>query len=113
MVADLRRAFNAGKAVVKKHAQWWNPEMKSRLGTQARKDPSKPGVADGMEAVRSAWVAEESSRILGLESTGEREKMRRDLVSDAKDRRLSAWKQFELSSPIREGARSKATVDTR
>ena len=36
-----------------------------------------------------------------------------DLVRNAKERGLGAWKQFKDSSPVKGGAQTKDVVDTR
>ena len=87
--------------------------MKSRLHTQPRMDSIESVFVDGMGEVAPAWASEERNRNLGQESTGEEEKLHRDLVRDAKERELSARKQFKVCSPIKGGALSKAIVDTR
>ena len=50
---DRHFAFDTDKEVVKEHAQWRNPELKSRL------DATQSSVIGAMNAAISAWVAEE------------------------------------------------------
>ena len=61
----------------------------------------------------SARVAEERRRIFGHGSTEEEEKSHKGSVIHAKGCELSAWKQFQISPPIKKGAQSKAIADTR
>ena len=58
-VGHLHLAFCADEEVAEEHAQWWHPEMKSRLDAKARQDLSEPVVVDGMGAAMSALVAGE------------------------------------------------------
>ena len=104
---DLHLASVADKEAVKEHAEWRHTEMKSRLGTLPQVDPSESAVAT------SVWVAEKRNRILSQELWEEEVKSHGDLASDAKDRELSARKQFKVSSPEEEGAQGKVIVDTR
>ena len=109
---NLRLAFVANTEVVTGYGQWWHPEMKSRLDTQARKDLSRSVVADGTGAVMSAWVAEERNRMRGQELTEEEEKLEKGSASEAKERELRARKQFNVSPLIKGGNQSQAIAET-
>ena len=52
-----------------------------------------------MGAAIFAWVAEEPNRILGQVFSGGEEKLNVDMVRDAKDRGLNAWKHFKVANP--------------
>ena len=49
-------AFVAEKEVAKEHAQWWSPDLRSRL------DATQSSAVD---SAISAWVAEDGNRVLG------------------------------------------------
>ena len=55
---DLCFAFVANKEVVKEHAPWRNPALKSSVGA------THSSVAEGVGAATPAWVAEERNRAL-------------------------------------------------
>ena len=94
-VGDPRLATVADKEVVKEHAQWRNPELKSRL------DAAQASVVGGVCAATSA---EECHRTWGRELTEEEGKLQRGLASVAKERELSAQKKFKAFKPAKEGA---------
>ena len=106
-------AFFADKEVVEGRAQWRCPGMKSRLGTQYPMDLSESVVVGGTGTVMSARVTEARNRISGQGSAEAEERLHKDWVSHAKGRELSAWAQFEVASPTKKGAYSKAVVDAR
>lgn len=60
----LRVASVADKELVKKYAQWQNPELKPQV------QASRPQAAEGMEAATSAWVADECNRNLRQDLPG-------------------------------------------
>ena len=99
---DLHLAFIGDEEVVEGHAKWWRPESKSRMGTQSR-----------MGAVMSGWVAEERRSHPVQKLAKEKEKFHRDLVSDAKERERSAWKQFEVASSMKDSGQRQDAVDKR
>ena len=52
-VSDLHLAFIAGKAIVKEHARWREPEMKARW------DATRASTEKETDAAIFAWTAEE------------------------------------------------------
>ena len=77
--------------------------MESLLDAPFQTDPSESVAVDGMGPAISAWVADGRKRISGQELAEEEEELHKNSVSDAKERELSAWEQFKVSSPIKEG----------
>ena len=80
-------------AVAPAHAQWWSPELKSKLEA----DPS--AAVGGVDGAISARVADESNRILGQELTPEEEEMHANLATAIKPREMAARGEFDVSSP--------------
>ena len=74
-VGDLNLASVAGKEGVEEDAQWWHCEVKEKIDTQSRKDPSAPPEIDGERSALSAWDAEQRSRVFRRESTEAEERM--------------------------------------
>ena len=75
-LGELQLALVMDKEVVKEHAQWSQPEMKEKIGTQTRMDPDASFMVDGGGPVLSGRIAEERNRILrqGLTESGEQGK---------------------------------------
>ena len=86
-MGDLHSASVAQKVVVEEHAQWRNPDLKSRL------DASQAPAVGGVDAATSAWVAEVCNRALGQKCTEEEEEMHGGLANAAEERKLNARKQ--------------------
>ena len=88
-VGDFHLAFVAEEEVVKEHAQWRNPDWKSRL------DATQSSVVEGVDAAISAGVGEVCNRVLAQDLTEDGEKSHGDLVSVVKEGGLNASKQFK------------------
>ena len=61
----------------------------------------------------STWTAGQRSKSLAEEPSPVEDKENAALVRAAKDRELAAWSKFDVSIPAKEGAPSKAVVDSR
>ena len=66
------------------HAQWRNPESKSKL------DATQSSVAEGVDTAISDWVTVERNRVLVQELSGEEEKLRGDLARGAEVKEVHA-----------------------
>ena len=97
---DLHFASVADKEMVKKHAQWRHADMMGNIDAQTHKHPGAPFNKGGGGPVLFAWAAEECNRISGQELAEGQEPMHADLARKAKERKLDAWRQFEIFSPV-------------
>ena len=89
------------------HAQWRNPESKSKL------DATQSSVAEGVDTAISDWVTVERNRVLVQELSGEEEKLRGDLARGAEVKEVHTWKRFRAPGPLEESDVSRALVSTR
>ena len=88
-------------AVAQAHAQWWSPDLKSKM------DASPSAAAEGADG------ADESNRILGHELTPEEEDVRAELETPGTSRELTAWGKFGVFSLHEDGGAPKQIVQTR
>ena len=94
-------------AVVQAHAQWWSPDLKSKM------EAGPSDAVEGADGAISAWVADECNRVLGKELPQEEEKRQAALVHEGKRQELEAWEKFEVFLPLHECKVQKQMVDTR
>ena len=100
-LSDPHLTFVADTEKVKKHAEWWEPEMKARW------DATYGPPVEGVDAAIPAWTAEERSRVSGQESTEEEGESHGRLASAAKEREPGARKKFKVFRPVEEGTCSR------
>ena len=65
-------------------------ELKPQLGAHPF------SAAEGVGGAASAWVADESNRVLGQELSPEEAGQHAELVQAAKTEELDAWKKFDV-----------------
>ena len=84
-----------------------------KIDAQSRQDPLAPfGIGAGGSAL-PAWDAEECNRVLYRELTKVGERVRSDLVRQAKAKESDAWGQFKVSPPMKMGVLSKDAAASR
>ena len=84
--------------VVGEHAQWWNPELKSRP------EASRSSVVEDVDAATSAWVADEFYRVFGRASLSDEVGMYFDLEREAEVKELGLRRKFGYLNHSRNGA---------
>ena len=94
-------------AAAQAHAQWWSPDLKSKM------EASPSDAVEGVDGAISARVADECNRILRQELAPEEEEMRANLVTAGKQRELAAWGKFDVFSPTEVRKVQKQIVQTR
>ena len=93
--------------LVKGHAPWRNPTLKSQINFAA------VAPIDGAESDISAWVALACEKALGQELSAQEEHLNAELVASAKAKELEAWKYFKVFTPVCSSSLPKSSVDTR
>ena len=83
-------------AAAQVHAQWWSPDLKSKL------EASPSDAVEGVDGAISAWVADECNRAPGQELPQEAEVMHADLAREGKRRELEASEKFDVFSLSRQ-----------
>ena len=67
---DPTTTLEAGRAVVRAHAQWWSPDPKSEI------EASPSSAVEGADGAISAWVADECNRFSGQRLTPGKQRVR-------------------------------------
>ena len=103
----LQVSFIANKTFVKRHAPWWDEDLKAQINL------SSEAPLDGVGSAISAWVALACSQTLGQELSAQEEQVHGDLAKSAKMKELEAWGKFKVFSPASSGNLTKSSVDPR
>ena len=103
----LEIALAVGVEVVKGHAQWRNPDVRSQGAAH-----QFPVLGDVGGAV-SAWVADEVHRVLGWELSPDEKARHAELAQATKTTELDAWEKFEVCEPRKNDGVSKQILQSR
>ena len=106
-VDDLLLASAAEEEVAEEHAKLWGPEIK------AHSDATHASLLEGVDAVISAWAADQCNKALRQELSAYGGESHWNAGRTAKDRDIAAWEKFKGFKPFSGGALSRATADTR